>query len=97
MMILFRCWTTNPVPGHEKEKYVNKQDYINLLFEKFQSCQMDRKQLEQCIEVVLKEVRDPVLAFGNLQALLWMIFREESATCLSDAAQKQIRTILDIK
>ena len=58
---------------------MNKQDYINLLFEKFQSCQIDRKQLEQCFEVVLKEVRDPVLAFGNLQALLWMIFREESA------------------
>lgn len=76
---------------------MNKQDYINLLFEKFKSCQIDRKQLEQCFEVVLKEVRDPVLAFGNLQALLWMIFREESATCLSDAAQEQISAILDIK
>ena len=83
--------------GHEKEKYVNKQDYINLLFEKFQSCQINRKQLEQCFEVVLKEVGDPVLAFGNLQALLWKIFRGESATCLSDASQKQIRTILNIK
>ena len=85
------------MPGFEKEKYVNKQDYINLLFEKFQSCQINRKQLEQCFEVVLKEVGDPVLAFGNLQALLWKIFRGESATCLFDATQKQIRTILDIK
>lgn len=76
---------------------MNKQDYVNLLFEKFQSCQIDRKQLEQCFEVVLEEVDDPVLVFGNLQALLWKIFRGESATCLSDAAQKQIRTILDIK
>lgn len=76
---------------------MNKQDYINLLFEKFQSCQIDRKQLEQCFEVVLKEICDPVLAFGNLQALLWKIFREESATCLSESAQEQIRTILDVK
>ena len=76
---------------------MNKQDYINLLFEKFQSCQVDRKQLEQCFEVVLKEICDPVLAFGNLQALLWKIFREESATCLSESAQEQIRTILDVK
>mgnify|MGYP000113855353 CR=1 FL=1 len=76
---------------------MNKQDYVNLLFEKFQGCQIDRKQLEQCFEVVLEEVDDPVLAFGNLQALLWKIFRGESATCLSDSAQKQIRTILDIK
>lgn len=76
---------------------MNKQDYVNLLFEKFQSCQIERRQLERCFEVVLEEVVDPVLAFGNLQALLWMIFREESATCLSDATQKQIRTILDIK
>lgn len=76
---------------------MNKQDYINLLFEKFQSCQIDRKQLEQCFEAALGEIGDPVLAFGNLQALLWKIFRGESATCLSDAAQKQIRTILDIK
>lgn len=97
MMMLFRCWSTNPVPGHEKEKYVNKQDYINLLFEKFQSCQVDRKQLEQCFEIVLKEVGDPVLAFGNLQSLLWKIFREESATCLSDATQKQIRAILNVE
>ena len=74
---------------------MNKQDYVNLLFEKFQS--IARKQLEQCFEVVLKEVRDPVLAFGNLQALLWKIFRGESATCLSEATQEQIRTILDIK
>ena len=76
------------MPGYEKEKYVNNQDYINLLFEKFQSCQINRKQLEQCFEVVLKEVGDPVLAFGNLQALLWKIFRGESATCLFDATQK---------
>lgn len=76
---------------------MNKQDYVNLLFEKFQSCQMDRKQLEQCFGIVLEEIGDPVLAFGNLQALLWKIFRGEGATCLSDAAQKQIRTILDIK
>ena len=76
---------------------MKKQDYINLLFEKFQSCQIDRKQLEQCFEIVLKEVGDPVLALGNLQALLWKIFRGESATCLSEATQKQIRTILDIK
>ena len=76
---------------------MNKQDYINLLFEKFQSCQIDRKQLEQCFEVVLKEICDPVLAFSNLQALLWKIFREESATCLSESAQEQIRTILDVK
>lgn len=76
---------------------MNKQDYINLLFEKFQSCQIDRKQLEQCFEVVLKEICDPILAFGNLQALLWKIFREESATCLSESAQEQIRTILDVK
>lgn len=76
---------------------MNKQDYVNLLFEKFQSCQIEQRQLEQCFEVVLKEVRDPVLAFGNLQALLWKIFRGESATCLSEATQEQIRTILDIK
>lgn len=76
---------------------MNKQDYVNLLFEKFQSCQVARKQLEQCFEVVLEEIGDPVLAFGNLQALLWKIFHGESATCLSDATQKQIRTILDIK
>lgn len=96
-MMLFRCWMGSLAPGHEKEKHVNKQDYTNLLFEKFQSCQIERRQLEQCFEVVLKEVCDPVLAFGNLQALLWKIFREESATCLSDATQEQIRTILDIK
>lgn len=76
---------------------MNKQDYINLLSEKFQSCRINRRQLEQCFEVVLEEVGDPVLAFGNLQALLWKIFRGESAICLSDATQKQIRTILDIK
>ena len=76
---------------------MNKQDYINLLFEKFQSCQTERRQLEQCFEVVLEEVGDPVLAFGNLQALLWIIFREKSATCLSDATQKQIRAILDVE
>lgn len=76
---------------------MNKQDYINLLFEKFQSCQIDRKKLEQCFEVVLEEVGDPVLAFGNLQALLWKIFREESVTCLSEATQEQIRAILDVK
>ena len=83
--------------GDIKRRDMNKQDYINLLFEKFQSCQIDRKQLEQCFEIVLKEVGDPVLALGNLQALLWKIFRGESATCLSEATQKQIRTILDIK
>ena len=76
---------------------MNKQDYVNLLFEKFQSCQIDRKQLEQCFEVVLEEVGDPVLAFGNLQALLWKIFREESATCLSEATQKQIRASLNVE
>lgn len=76
---------------------MDKQGYIDLLLEKFQSRQMERKQLEQCFEVVLEEVDDPVLAFGNLQALLWKIFRGESATCLSDATQKQIRTILNIK
>ena len=76
---------------------MDKQGYIDLLLEKFQSRQMERKQLEQCFEVVLEEVDDPVLAFGNLQALLWKIFRGESATCLFDATQKQIRTILDIK
>lgn len=76
---------------------MDKQGYIDLLLEKFQSRQMERKQLEQCFEVVLEEVDDPVLAFGNLQALLWKIFRGESATCLSDATQKQIRTILNVE
>lgn len=76
---------------------MDKQGYIALLLEKFQSCQIEQRQLEQCFEVVLEEVGDPVLAFGNLQALLWKIFREESATCLSESAQEQIRTILDVK
>ena len=74
---------------------MDKQGYIALLLEKFQCFQIEQRQLEQCFEVVLEEVGDPVLAFGNLQALLWKIFREESATCLSDAAQKQIRAILN--
>lgn len=76
---------------------MNKQDYVNLLFEKLQGRQIDRKQLEQCFEVVLEEVGDPVLAFGNLQALLWKIFRGESATCLSEATQEQIRAILNVE
>lgn len=76
---------------------MDKQGYIALLLEKFQGRQIDRKQLEQCFEVVLEEVDDPVLASGNLQALLWKIFRGESATCLSEATQEQIRAILDIK
>ena len=76
---------------------MDKQGYIALLLEKFQSCQIEQRQLEQCFEVVLEEVGDPVLAFGNLQALLWKILREESATCLSDAAQKQIRAILNVE
>lgn len=76
---------------------MDKQGYIALLLEKFQSCQINREQLEQCFEVALEEVGDPVLAFGNLQAMLWKIFREESATCLSNETQKQIRAIIKAK
>lgn len=76
---------------------MDKQGYIALLLEKFQSCQINREQLEQCFEVALEEVGDPVLAFGNLQAMLWKIFREESVTCLSNETQKQIRAIIKAK
>ena len=86
-----------PIRYRGKRRNMNKQDYINLLSAKFQSCQINREQLEQCFEVALEEVGDPVLTFGNLQAMLWKIFREESATCLSEATQKQIRAILKVK
>mgnify|MGYP007099326693 CR=1 FL=1 len=77
---------------------MTEQAYIGLLEAEFRSCQIDREQIERAFEVAISEVKSPELSYGNLSILLCQMFRNgASQPCLSDATQKQIRTILDIK
>lgn len=77
---------------------MTEQAYICLLEEEFKSCSVDRAQIERAFEVAISEVKSPELSYGNLNILLCQVFRNGSSQpCLSEATQKQIRTILDIK
>lgn len=49
-------------------------------------------------EVAISEVKSSELSYGNLSTLLCQVFRNRSSQpCLSDAAQEQIRAILNVK
>lgn len=77
---------------------MTEQAYIALLEAEFRSCPVSRMQIERAFEVAISEVKSPELSYGNLSLLLCQVFRNGfSQPCLSEAAQKQIRTILDIK
>lgn len=77
---------------------MTEQAYIGLLEEEFRSCPVSREQIERAFEVAISEVKSPELSYGNLSILLCQVFRNGSSQlCLSDAAQEQIRAILDIK
>lgn len=77
---------------------MTEQAYIGLLEEEFRSYLASREQIERAFEVAISEVKSPELSYGNLSILLCQVFRNGSSQpCLSEAAQEQIRTILDIK
>ena len=77
---------------------MTEQAYIDLLEEEFRSCPVSREQIDQSFEVAISEVKSPELSYGNLSALLCQVFRNGFIRpCLSDAAQKQIRAILNVE
>lgn len=83
-----------------KEKYTSmtEQAYIGLLEAEFRSCPVSREQIERAFEVAISEVKSSELSYGNLSTLLCQVFRNRSSQpCLSDAAQEQIRAILNVK
>lgn len=50
------------------------------------------------IDLAISEVKSSELSYGNLSTLLCQVFRNRSSQpCLSDAAQEQIRAILNVK
>ena len=77
---------------------MTEQAYIGLLEEEFRSYLASREQIERAFEVAISEVKSPELSYGNLSILLCQVFRNGSSQpCLSDATQKQIRTILNVE
>lgn len=77
---------------------MTEQTYIDLLEEEFRSYLASREQIERAFEVAISEVKSPELSYGNLSILLCQVFRNGSSQpCLSEATQKQIRTILDVR
>lgn len=88
----------DPFRYRGKDKRMTEQAYIGLLEAEFRSCPVSREQIERAFEVAISEVKSSELSYGNLSTLLCQVFRNRSSQpCLSDAAQEQIRAILNVK
>ena len=83
---------------HDGAKRYYEGVSTEILEAEFRSCPVSREQIERAFEVAISEVKSSELSYGNLSTLLCQVFRNRSSQpCLSDAAQEQIRAILNVK